>query len=49
MKYLNQFHRESEKKKMKKLEEWSKMPLSAFQESKKHFEMHRKLKESEDK
>jgi len=44
MEYLNQFHKESTEAGLKALEEQRKLPLNAVEESKRHFEMHRKLK-----
>ncbi len=43
MKYLNQFHKESEERKMKQVEEWAKNPPSAAEASRKHFEMHKRI------
>jgi len=45
MEYLNQFHKDSTLKCLKEIEEQKKLPLNAEEESKKHFEMHKKLKE----
>lgn len=45
MKYLNQFHKESQERCMKKIQAQKNSPLNAKEESKKHFEMHKKLKE----
>lgn len=43
MKYLNQFHKESAERKMKKVEEWQKNPVPASEACKQQFEMHERI------
>jgi hypothetical protein len=43
MKYLNQFHKESEERKAKKVKEWLKNPIPASEASKKQFEIHKEI------
>lgn len=43
--YLNQFHKESEERKMRKIQEWRKQPVNYEEEYKRHTEMHKKLRE----
>jgi hypothetical protein len=43
LEYLNQFHKDSEERKMKQLQEWKKNPIPASEASKKQFEMHKEL------
>jgi hypothetical protein len=43
MKYINQFHKDSEERKLKKLEELNKLKLNSKEEVKKHFEMHERI------
>jgi len=41
--YLNKFHKESEERKMKKLEEQKNLKLNSKEEVKKMFEMHKRI------
>lgn len=43
--YLNQFHKESTERKLRKMEEWKKQPLNYEVELKRQQEMHKKLAE----
>ena len=45
MKYFNQFHKESEERKLKKIEEWKRQPLDYKIELKRQQEMHKRLAE----
>lgn len=45
MKYLNQFHKESTERKLKKMEVWEKHSLNSSEEVRKMVEMHKQLKE----
>jgi hypothetical protein len=41
--YNNQFHKESEERKLKKLEEQTNLKLNSKEEAKKMFEMHERI------
>lgn len=43
MKYQNEFHRQSEERKMKQMQEWKKNPPPAAEVSKKQLEMHKEI------
>lgn len=43
--YLNQFHKESEERKLRKIQEWRKQPLNYERELKRQQEMHKRLAE----
>jgi hypothetical protein len=43
MEYLNQFHKESEERKAKKMKEWLKNPISASEASREQFVMHEEI------
>ena len=43
MKYLNQFHKESSERKIKKVKEWLKNPLPASEASREQSEMHKEI------
>lgn len=43
--YLNQFHKESEERKLRKIREWRKQPLNYERELKRQQEMHKRLAE----
>jgi hypothetical protein len=44
MKYLNQFHKESSEKKMKKVKEWLQNPIPASEASREQFRMHEEIR-----
>jgi len=46
MKYLNQFHKETAERKMKKVEDWLKNPISSAEASKQQFEMHKEIEKA---
>lgn len=43
MEYLNQFHKDSVEKKMRKLAQQKTLSLNPEEEAKRHFEMHKRL------
>jgi uncharacterized protein YqfB (UPF0267 family) len=43
MEYLNQFHKESEQRKTKKVKEWLKNPIPASEALKQQFEIHKEI------
>ena len=43
MDYLNDFHKESAERKMKKVENWQKNPVPASEACKQQFEMHERI------
>ena len=43
--YLNQFHKESTERKLRKIQEWRKQPLNYERELKRQQEMHKRLAE----
>jgi len=43
MKYLNKYHEETSKRKMKTIQDSKKIPINAEEEVKKHIEMHKRI------
>jgi len=43
MEYLNQYHKDSVEKKLKKIEQKKHLTINAEEEAKRHFEMHKRL------